>query len=331
MGQSLLWLGRRGGRTGQLSRADDDTWDLSESVGATALGTAESRAKETNRQPRLFTDPYAQLFLDAAVARGVSYSLFTDEMITRVSEVDPLMEGALYAQWAYTASRTKWFDDFFTDAAAAGIRQAVILGAGLDSRAWRLPWAKESAVFEIDQPKVLQFKAETLRTHGAEPACRYVAVGVDLRHDWPKALCDNSFDPEQPTAWAAEGLLAYLASDAQDRLFDQIQVLSAAGSRLAADVFGAAFFDPENLAKLGAWFRRFREAVLQAGGQIGDTPSLWIEENRTDVADWLRDHNWQVEMVEVHDLMASYHREVPGEEAVGIPECEFVTGQLMRT
>jgi hypothetical protein len=63
------------GKVGQMSRVDDDTWDLSESVGATALGTAESRAKETSRQHPLFTDPYAQLFLDAAVARGVSYSL----------------------------------------------------------------------------------------------------------------------------------------------------------------------------------------------------------------------------------------------------------------
>jgi methyltransferase (TIGR00027 family) len=311
-----------------MARTGDDTWDISESVGVTALGAAEWRAHEAESEDPLFTDPYAQVFLDVAAARGMSYSQYTDDMRARLHDIDPSIHQRVSAQWAYIASRTRWFDDFFADAGAADVRQAVILAAGLDARAWRLPWAKDSVVFEIDQPKMLEFKSETLGSRGAEPACRYVAVGIDLRQDWPKALCDAGFDAGQPTAWSAEGLLAYLPADGQDKLFDRIHELSAAGSRIAADVLTAAFFDPENLARLGAWFGRLRDAVLQAGGQLPDTPSMWFDEERTDVADWLREHGWDVDAVGIRALMARYHRDVPEDDAAGIPHCDLVSGRL---
>jgi len=311
-----------------VARREDDTWDISESVGATALGAAEGRVREAATESPLFTDPYAQLFLDEATAQGMSYSLYTDDMMARLQEIDPAITRNISANWSYTASRTRWFDDFFASAGATGVRQAVNLGAGLDARAWRLPWANESVVFEIDQPKVLEFKTATLRSHGAEPACRYLAVGIDLRQDWPKVLRAHGFDPTQPTAWSAEGRLPYLSAGAQDNLFERIHDLSAPGSRMAADVFGAAFSDPENLARLAAWFRRVAEAVRQAGGQMPDTPSTWVDEDRTDIADWLREHGWKVEAVEVRDLMASYGRQVPAEDAPGVPACDFINGRL---
>jgi len=119
-----------------------------------------------------------------------------------------------------------------------------------------------------------------------------------------------------------------LSAGAQDNLFERIHDLSAPGSRVAADVFGAAFSDPENLARLAAWFRRVAEAVRQAGGQMPDTPSTWVDEDRTDIADWLREHGWKVEAVEVRDLMASYGRQVPAEDAPGVPACDFINGRL---
>src|SRR5947209_5071986 len=67
----------------------------------------------------------------------------------------------------------------------------------------------------------------------AEPLVR--AVAVDLRNDWPKALADSGFDETRPTAWIAEGLFGYLPPEAQDRLLDNITVLSADGSRLACE------------------------------------------------------------------------------------------------
>lgn len=311
-----------------MSRTSDDSWDLSESVGVTALGAADARARETNRENALIHDPYAKLFVDAAAARGVYYPSFDDEFMAQVREIDPLMVQQLRAQWTYMGSRTKWFDEFFTAAGAAGVRQAVILAAGLDSRTWRLPWAEDSVVFEIDQPKVLEFKVETLRANGVEPSCRYLAIGIDLRDDWPTALCDNGFDPNQPSAWSAEGLLSYLPSDAQDLLFNRIQKLSAQGSCIAVDDMGAAFLDRDRLARLATFFGRFREVVHRTGGQLPDTAGMWFDENRVAVADWLRGHGWCAELIGVRELMAGYDRNVPDEEAVGIPLCEFVSGRL---
>jgi methyltransferase (TIGR00027 family) len=135
-----------------MARTDDDSWDITESVGATALGVAWARSQEATSQCPLYTDPYAQMFIDEAVARG--WKLPPTHVVERIRSIS-----------GYAASRTKWFDEFFIAAGAAGIDQAVILAAGLDARAWRLPWNDGSVVYEIDQPKVLAFKAETLRAH----------------------------------------------------------------------------------------------------------------------------------------------------------------------
>jgi len=311
-----------------MARSEDNTWDITESVGATAFGAAEWRAREAEHDRPLFTDPYARLFLDAATARGWS-SQFGDELFAQMQETtDPrFMLRRLLATWSYLGSRTKWFDDFIT-ASCVDVMQAVVLAAGLDARAWRLPWKPGRAIYEIDQPAVLAFKTETLRFHDAEPACRYIPIGHDLRQDWPKALCNNGFDPHQPTAWLAEGLLPYLPATAQDLLLDRIRALSAKGSRIAVDALSASVFSPENRARLKAHFDRARAAVTQGGGEMPDTWDLWFDEQRTDVCDLLRKHGWQVEAVEVRDLMASYHRDVPAEDAGGIPHCVFISGQL---
>ncbi|ORB67851.1 SAM-dependent methyltransferase [Mycolicibacterium tusciae] len=251
-----------------MARTDDDSWDITESVGATALGVAWARAQEASTSCPLFTDSYAQRFVDAAMARG--WQLPPSHMVERIRAISN-----------YAASRTKWFDDFFIAANAHGVVQAVILAAGLDARAWRLPWADDSVVFEIDHPKVLAFKAETLIDD--RPAARYVPVPIDLRQDWPKALRDAGFDPQEPTAWIAEGLLPYLPTEGQDLLFERIHELSAPGSRIGVESFGAGFFDPEYLAN--------RE-----------------EQDRADVADWLMDHGWRVSSEEADALMLRYRR-----------------------
>ena len=146
------------------------------------------------------------------------------------------------------AVRTRFFDDFFTAAADAGIRQAVILAAGLDTRGYRLPWPTGTVVFEVDQPEVIAFKTTTLDDLGAVPKATRKTVAIDLRDDWPAALREAGFDPAQPTAWIAEGLLPYLPPDAQDRLFDHITALSAPGSRLATEHMDMTTM-PEDWAK----------------------------------------------------------------------------------
>ena len=224
----------------------------------------------------------------------------------------------------YAASRTKWFDEFFISAGAGGIDQAVILAAGLDARAWRLPWNDGSVVYEIDQPKVLAFKTETLHSRGEAPATRYVPVPVDLRQDWPKALREAGFDVTEPTAWAAEGLLPYLPAEGQDLLFERIADLSAQGSRVGIEAFGAGFFDPEYLASRRERMRQMREEA----GVDDDTPDvqdLWYIEDRAEVTDWFSARDWEVSAIEAVDLMKRYGRTTDDDT---MPRTVFVEARL---
>jgi len=211
-----------------MPRTDNDTWDLASSVGATATMVAAQRAL-ANREG-LIEDPFAE-----PLARAVGMDFFSRALDGEIEleEVDP--EFNLRRAAEGMAVRTRWFDKLLTDAAAADVRQAVILAAGLDARAYRLPWPDGTTVYELDLPEVIDFKTKTLAGQGAKPTADRRTIAIDLRNDWPKALLDNGFDPQQPTAWIAEGLLIYLPPEAQDLLFDRINELSAAGSRVATE------------------------------------------------------------------------------------------------
>ncbi len=301
-----------------MARTEDDSWGITEGVGQTALGVAWSRSQESTSGCPLFTDPYAQLFIHAAIDRGWQ-------------EPPKYMLDRIRAIGGYAASRTRWFDEFFIAAGANGIDQAVILAAGLDARGWRLPWVDGTVLYEIDQPKVLEFKAQTLAQHDAKPTVsRYVAVPIDLRQDWPKALRDTGFDATEPTAWAAEGLLPYLPADAQDLLFERIGELSAPGSRIGVESFGAGFFDREYLAGRREQLRRLREdAGEDADAKVPDTADLWYIEDRTDVVEWLTEHNWETSGVESIELMTRYGRWTPDQADAVAPRSVFVEGYLV--
>jgi methyltransferase (TIGR00027 family) len=119
---------------------------------------------------------------------------------------------------------------------AEGVSQVVILAAGMQSRAYRLPWAAGTTVYEVDQPQVIAIKNEALA--GEQPRSRRVAVGIDLANDWPKALQSQGFNPSSKTVWLAEGLLQYIAAPAVDTLFARIDTLTAPGSVLMYDLVG---------------------------------------------------------------------------------------------
>jgi methyltransferase (TIGR00027 family) len=311
-----------------VARTDNDSWEITESVGATALGVASARAAETESDDPLIQDPFARVFLDA-VGDGVwnwhSTSLLPPELI----EAEPELPLQRQAMVGYMASRTKFFDTFFLDAMQSGIRQAVILAAGLDSRSWRLPWPDGVTVYELDQPRVLDFKISTLTEHGAQPACNRVAVAVDLRQDWPKALQEAGFDASAPSVWSAEGLMPYLPAAAQDLLFERIQELTAPGSRVAVEALGPTFLDEEIRAKRRARMDRVREVMATANPQreIPRTDELWYFEEREPVGDWYARHGWDVTVTPAGELMAGFGRSAAKEVKDQVPGNEFVFAQ----
>lgn len=305
-----------------MARSNDDTWDITEGVGATALSVARARAAESAADTPLFTDPYADSFVEAAIEAGWRPP-FAAETLATVS-ADPAIAAQMAAMAAYIAARTRYFDEFFTTAGANGLDQVVILAAGLDTRAWRLPWITATTIYEIDLPKVLEFKSEVLAQRRARPAARYVTVPVDLRHDWPSALRAKGFEPGTPTAWLAEGLLPYLSAADQDLLFERIDGLSSASSRLAVEAFGPEFFDPQRLARRRVALRAVREAATAGGLAVPETEALWYLEPRGDVAEWLEERGWAVDAVESSELMARYRRPAPAAAVDAVPESLFI-------
>jgi methyltransferase (TIGR00027 family) len=312
-----------------VSRTEDDTWDITESVGATALGVAAGRAAETMSDHPLIRDPYAQMFLDAAGGDFPNLYASEEDIPAELAEVDARMFERMQAMKGYIASRTLFFDQFFITAAQNGVTQAVILAAGLDARAWRLDWPPASVVYELDQPKVLAFKSATLDEHGIAPLATYVGVPVDLRHDWAAALRGAGFDPAVPTAWAAEGLLPYLTADAQDLLFERIADLSAPGSRVAVEDFTHEFFSAQSSAQREEQMQRYREAAAKLGrSDVPEPGNLFYEEKRTEVTDWLSAHGWRATGVSAPDLMAGNDRHLPVDLEDAVPQSVFVEGRL---
>ena len=207
------------------------------------------------------------------------------------------------------AVRTRFFDEFFTDAAAAGIQQSVILAAGLDSRAYRLNWPAGSVVYEVDQPQVVVFKTETMASLGAEPTAQRRTVSIDLRDDWPAALRDSGFDDTKPSAWSAEGLLMYLPPEAQDRLFDHITALSAPGSRIATE------YHPDNGSTMAERGKAMSDRWADIGCDV-DLSGLFYEGDRNNVADYLTDRGWDVSSRTRRELFGEYGRVFPGDDAL---------------
>jgi methyltransferase (TIGR00027 family) len=311
-----------------VARTDNDSWEITESVGATALGVAAARAAETESENPLIQDPYARVFLDAA-GEGMWNWFSAPELPAEIVEEEPDLPLRMQSMVNYMASRTAFFDGFFLDATNAGVRQVVILAAGLDSRAWRLPWPDGTTVYELDQPKVLEFKSSTLRQRGDQPRANLVDVRVDLRHDWPTALQEARFDASAPSVWSAEGLLPFLPAAAQELLFERVQALSAAGSRIAVEAPGPGFMDPDARAKQREQMQRFRDLAAKLSQQrdIPDVQDLWYFEEREDVGEWFGRHDWKVTVTTTPELMASYDR-TPAEEVQDTtPRNLFVAAQ----
>lgn len=271
-------------------RTHDDTWDIKTSVGSTAVMVAAARAVETERPDPLIRDPYAKLLVTNAGAGVLWEAMLDPEIAAKIEALDEDSAAHLHHMRGYQAVRTHFFDAFFTDAVAAGIRQIVILASGLDSRAYRLDWPAGTTVYELDQPEVLAYKSTTLAANGVTPSADRREVAIDLRQDWPAALRAAGFDPSQRTAWLAEGLLMYLPAEAQDRLFTLIGELSPAGSRVSAET--APNHAEERRQQMRERFRKVADEIgLEETVDVGEL--MYRDDHRADVAQWLNEHGWR--------------------------------------
>jgi methyltransferase (TIGR00027 family) len=269
-----------------------EQWDVVSSVGLTALVVAAGRAVDTHRPDGLISDPYAESFVAAADPPHPLPTRPTEPKDDSEDETWQMMSG-------YMGTRTRFFDEYFAAATAQGIRQVVLLAAGLDTRAQRLEWPEGTVLFEVDQPLVIEFKDQVLDVEGAAAGCDRRTVPVDLRDDWPAALEAAGFDPTAPTAWLTEGLLPYLPPDAQDALLRAIDTRSAPGSQWAIEDFtniGQQMSDPA--------FRRIAASIGV------DMSTLIYTDERPDPAAWLRERGWTTDVEFAIEVAKSYGRDL---------------------
>ena len=286
-------------------------WDIVSGVGVTALGVAGMRAVEGHHAEPLVRDPYAAAFVTAAA-----------DWLPRQIPVTP--EDAAANQdypWPglahYVAVRSRFFDDFFAAASEAGLRQAVILAAGLDTRTFRLDWMPGTTVYEIDAPLVLAFKDSVLAEQDAVSRCDRRTVTADLRADWPAAVNEAGFDPAAPTAWLAEGLLPYLTDEAIDSLLGHVHQLSAPGSRFTADHM------PGGTNAIGGSLGQ--GVARQASGELA---AMWAAEQQHDPASWLLGHGWTADVSRASAVASFYGRPMTDMQPENLRVFQLITGEL---
>jgi methyltransferase (TIGR00027 family) len=278
-------------------------WSVANGVGFTALVVAAARAVESRREAPLLRDPYAEAFVLAA------------PLPSPVPTTPEAADSDTSFPWSmvngYVAVRSRLIDEFlhevFSDgeqadgeqADGAGIRQVVILAAGLDTRAFRLEWPAGMTVYEVDAPLVLSFKEQVLGDTGATARSGRNVVPADLRDDWSAALRGAGFDPARPTVWLAEGLLVYLPDEVKASLLATVEALSAPGSQAAIEHIASPRAD---LASNAA----FREATRRADFDV-DVDTLW-DGGDYDPVRWLRATGWSVEVSPISAAARRYGR-----------------------
>jgi methyltransferase (TIGR00027 family) len=283
------------------------SWDAVSGVGLTALGAAAIRAVESARPHPLVRDPYAAAFVRAAGPLPV-------QMPTGPAEADGGPLPVISLLGPYFGTRTRFFDEFLTAATGDGIRQAVILAAGLDTRAFRLDWPDGTTIYELDAPGVIDFKDRVLASESAQPRCIRRTVPADLREDWQAALLRGGFDPARPTVWLAEGLLPYLADEAKVRLVTAVGELSAAGSRAGVEHLG-----------------RPRTSLLDhlpeaPANRDFDYSALLPEGQQLDAADLLTEDGWSVTAATVAEVAERFGRPLPSSFPATIGAARLITG-----
>lgn len=235
-------------------------------VSASAHGVASLRGMEMKRGPeeRVFDDPYAEMLGGQVGPKWIQF--MEDAYFKERPDRDTPENREAYCQRLATslAIRTNRIDHGVCSILQAHpeVQQVCVLGAGLDTRPWRLSTSvdREIQYFELDFPEIFHFKLNALQEAGAsiQPPFVYHQVEVDLSlPTWSDILVTKyHFDPTRPTIWILEGLTMYLLDEEMETLARFVSTLSALGSHLLVDCFATHY----RAARTGAW--RFRHDDL---------------------------------------------------------------------
>lgn len=256
------------------------------SSGSPATGPAEAgvrrtsdwvaavRAEEYRLPDRFIADPYAEMLIDAEAVATMQQL----RELGGPAELIPL--------------RGRLGDEALRHAVAAGTRQAVCLGAGADTRAWRLGLPGDFSYFEVDLPGQSSAKARQLAvTAGARPSCRWYPVEADVRAAWPDALAAAGMRVDLPVLWIIEGLVFYLASPEARELVRVLGIRSAPGSAVVGDVLDSALF-------AHPLYQPFLAQMAALG--IVLTP-------HDEFVQWLQAAGWRAQVYRIDDLAAGAH------------------------
>ncbi|WP_367130782.1 MULTISPECIES: SAM-dependent methyltransferase [Streptomyces] len=193
-----------------------------ETVSYTSQWTAAARALESERSDALFVDPLAR-----ALAEPKGFEL-----------LDHYGGGGLVE---FVAVRTRYLDDAINDAVKKGIRQVVLIAAGMDTRAYRLSLPDDVTVYEVDHQALIDEKEKRLAQLGSPaPTVTLQRVGADLAGDWSASLRAAGFDTTLPTLWIPEALLFFLTEEQSATLMRTFAANSAPGSQVAVDILSKA-------------------------------------------------------------------------------------------
>lgn len=230
-----------------------------------ALQIAGMRMNETHRpeDEQVFQDPYAESFFPEDIRDMVRNTDLLKAELAKYEAMMPGVNGAL-------AARIRYIDECLADATQSGFKQMVIIGAGYDTRAHRIPGVKEKIrVFEIDHPLTQEVKINTIREIFGDLPSHVAYLPVEFGKDrLDETLLQSEYDSRLKTLFIAEGLLMYIPPPAVDALLAFIRDASGPGSAVVADYFDTAVVDGTSPLKEAQALKRFVEnegAPLQFG------------------------------------------------------------------
>ncbi|WXG42185.1 MAG: SAM-dependent methyltransferase [Candidatus Freyarchaeum deiterrae] len=195
--------------------------------GHTALGTAVCRFIEQFQpeETRLFNDSIVKDMVGTSIRALMQSARMRNFMIKRT---DSIMQGIYGAQ----ICRTRFIDDAVQTALSQGIEQLVILGAGFDTRPYRLTCMERVKAIEVDLPSAQEDKKKKLQKHFGRLPENVTFIPINFNTQSLEAvLTGTDFDPSRPVVFIWEGVTQYLLEEAVRRTLDFVSK-SAPGSIL---------------------------------------------------------------------------------------------------